>query len=682
MLVETLVVLGVGVSGSERGRGASEGGGRTRRGVGAVVGGGVGGFPFLDRFEIVRQLRGGAEADVWVCRVPDSGESCVVKVYHFGVEADAETLAAVTRGPGSVERLHPAVVDTWESGQIDDGRWYEVAEFCEDGSLDELRADGFCDVDVEGLVRQVAGGLRFLHGRDVVLRDVKPENVFVRSLMPLDLVVGDFGVGRVQERGLSYRTGGAGTLAYTPPEAIIDSKKVKVSKSWDMWSFGMMIAEVAGGRHPFELPDRELMNDFVIKEHLVTQSVDLELVADQRVQLLCRGLLTRDRKNRWGWEQVFDWLEGGSPALVQDNYQAMPQMGGTVPVVNFNGNGYSDPVQLAEALEQQWDEGVRAIFAERDRKLCGDLAHLTGYYENTAAREALDAQPRPDATFAAYLTLLTALNPDLTPTFQGHALDPSGLAEIARNVVESKSDNADLLLLDRIRDERILPAFANLRGCEHYASLNDAWQGARMPDQLTALRGRVRGEINSFENRASSESLLRGLQDPSIRSRTEAAVLLSLLDPLFHPTLHLDLRKVIASGQDVADWWVDLASSSSIKDLAMAGATHAIARQHALAAKADTQAKHELAVAAEKRLRDQAQAARVRKRDEAEAARVRKRNDQIALAAKLIGALVALTLGIIALQFLWENRGAIFEFIFATVMIGFIMVAICTAASQ
>ena len=59
-----------------------------------------------------------------------------------------------------------------------------------------------------------------------------------------------------------------GTPEYSPPEF----EGGEVSDAWDWWSLGMIIAELAGGHHPFALGDGTMLNDRQIRASLAPEA--------------------------------------------------------------------------------------------------------------------------------------------------------------------------------------------------------------------------------------------------------------------------------------------------------------------------------------------------------------------------------------------------------------------------
>ncbi len=101
------------------------------------------------------------------------------------------------------------------------------------------------------VVERLADTLAFLHGHDVVHRDLKPDNVIVRPDGSPVLV--DFGLvsrfrGALSEEVLEARGEVAGTLSYMAPEQI---RGEYVDARADLYALGAMLYELVTGRVPF-----------------------------------------------------------------------------------------------------------------------------------------------------------------------------------------------------------------------------------------------------------------------------------------------------------------------------------------------------------------------------------------------------------------------------------------------
>uniref|UniRef100_A0A3B5LJ95 receptor protein-tyrosine kinase n=1 Tax=Xiphophorus couchianus TaxID=32473 RepID=A0A3B5LJ95_9TELE len=138
-----------------------------------------------------------------------------------------------------------------------------ITEFMENGSLDTFlkKHDGqFTVIQLVGMLRGVASGMKYLSDMSYVHRDLAARNILVNS--NLVCKVSDFGLSRVLEDDpeAAYTTrGGKIPIRWTAPEAIAYRKFTSAS---DVWSYGIVMWEVISyGERPYW----EMSNQDVIK---------------------------------------------------------------------------------------------------------------------------------------------------------------------------------------------------------------------------------------------------------------------------------------------------------------------------------------------------------------------------------------------------------------------------------
>ncbi|MCD0447929.1 serine/threonine protein kinase [Actinocorallia sp. API 0066] len=284
----------------------------------------------------------GAESDLLLVRdVGDADGRYVVKIYRRGYRADPAVWEQVPR----LRSRH--VVRVLETGHAD-GRDYEIMEYLPEGNLRRLTRAA--RVDPTAVVAQLADGLKALHDAGIVHRDLKPENVLVRGA---DLVITDFGLSRVLEQSVVFASSSR-TLAYAAPESL--SGQVSPARDW--WSLGMIARELVTGRAPFDG-----MSETVVVDHLATRPIDNTDVDDPHLRLLCRGLLTRDPRHRWGYPEVTAWLRGETPPVHAE---------AAAPVVRVPEARPPEPQRVApspelKAAEDAYRaEGRRALWEQKE----------------------------------------------------------------------------------------------------------------------------------------------------------------------------------------------------------------------------------------------------------------------------------------------------------------------------
>lgn len=95
------------------------------------------------------------------------------------------------------------------------------------------------------IAESVLRGLSYLHERKVIHRDIKPQNILLNEKGEIKLC--DFGVSGEAVNSLAMTF--TGTSFYMAPERI---QGQPYSVTCDVWSLGLTLLEVAGGRFPFE----------------------------------------------------------------------------------------------------------------------------------------------------------------------------------------------------------------------------------------------------------------------------------------------------------------------------------------------------------------------------------------------------------------------------------------------
>lgn len=106
---------------------------------------------------------------------------------------------------------------------------------------------------------QILEGLVYLHANDIVYRDLKPENVLLNE--DGNILLADFGISK-RLKNDSKTKSFVGTPEYVSPEVI---KEQGHGKAVDIWSFGILLYEMAVGLPPFYSKNKNQMLKWIIK---------------------------------------------------------------------------------------------------------------------------------------------------------------------------------------------------------------------------------------------------------------------------------------------------------------------------------------------------------------------------------------------------------------------------------
>jgi serine/threonine-protein kinase len=201
------------------------------------------------RYKLEAKLGSGGMSTVYLARDTTLDRPVAVKVLHRAMSEQEDQLQRFRQEARAVAKLsHPNVVAVIDAGE-DGGHPYIVFEYVEGETLKQrINRVGALDAQ-EALTHaiEVARGLTVAHARNMVHRDIKPQNVLIDSEGRAKLT--DFGISRQLEQDGMTATGRVlGTTDYVSPEQAMGQA---VDQRSDVYSLGVVLYEMLIGQVPF-----------------------------------------------------------------------------------------------------------------------------------------------------------------------------------------------------------------------------------------------------------------------------------------------------------------------------------------------------------------------------------------------------------------------------------------------
>lgn len=213
-------------------------------------------------FKLGATLGEGAFGKVYECfDKSDNDKKYAMKVIDLRKSSDDERDLAEKEAKLLTNLQHEFILHAVTSFQKQ-GALCIVTEFCDKGDLAQfLESRNGASLDEQRIVewfRQICSALEYLHGRHVLHRDMKTQNVFLTGV-EMTAKLGDLGLAKVLEKPTQKAVTFCGSPYYMSPE--IFACKPYDSKS-DIWAMGVCVYEMATLERPF---DATLMQQLVFK---------------------------------------------------------------------------------------------------------------------------------------------------------------------------------------------------------------------------------------------------------------------------------------------------------------------------------------------------------------------------------------------------------------------------------
>jgi serine/threonine protein kinase len=370
-------------------------------------------------YDSIGRLSSGGEADLHI--VVKNNVKFVLKLYFYNINPDTLNLDTI-RNISEINSDH--LVRLFENGRDPQlKRYYEIMEYIEHGSLDKYIETGEAkNFDFNSILIQLTDAIDVLHKNDINHCDIKPANILIRNLNPLELVVADFGISSKMNQSVIKKTCTKKTSYYAAPEQFSGHITFKT----DYWSMGIVLCELLTGQGPFHGFDDNTIY-FNISTH---QPIDIPTNVDPRIQLLLKGLITPDVNHRWGDDEVRRWLKGEDPEVFSEPTVQITEAPKREPFTFLNQN-HDSLYELAMTMSssaENWEAGGRYLASEYFTSILSRRDDINWDIINT-----LDEIKCNDSNEHVFRFIHT-FNRDLPISYRGLALT-------AKNLLQALADN-------------------------------------------------------------------------------------------------------------------------------------------------------------------------------------------------------------------------------------------------
>ena len=265
---------------------------------------------YINNFELLDEIGSGGMGTIYkAMNMINKKEIVAIKILKNELFNDEKNRKRFKQEAVIIDQLdHPNIVKIIERG-ISNNNLYMIMELLEGKTLSEIIIGNKIILfdDIIHIMKQVLDAVEKVHKKNIIHRDIKPDNVMLIRKNGDDKFVKllDFGLATMEYQTRLTQTGMVvGTINYMAPEQITESI---TSKATDIYSLGVMLYEMVAGRRPYAGESTIALMKQIIDENPI-EPIKFRIDISKRLNDLIVKMMNKDSSKRPTLSEIIDTI--------------------------------------------------------------------------------------------------------------------------------------------------------------------------------------------------------------------------------------------------------------------------------------------------------------------------------------------------------------------------------------
>jgi len=260
----------------------------------------------IGHYHVLSRIGRGGMGEVFLSQDTRLGRKVALKLLRSDLTGNEDRLRRFEQEAQAASALnHPNILTIYEIGQ-QASLLYIATEYVEGETLRQhICREPMTLVHALDVAIQIASALAAAHQEGIIHRDVKPENIMLRSDGYAKVL--DFGLAKLMEpKGIGAAAPTLprvqtqpgivmGTVSYMSPE---QARGLALDARTDIWSLGAIIYEMSSNHQPFEAETASDVMAFILQKQPLPLSHHLPEVPAE-LERIVKKALRKDREERY-----------------------------------------------------------------------------------------------------------------------------------------------------------------------------------------------------------------------------------------------------------------------------------------------------------------------------------------------------------------------------------------------